>query len=155
MIRQSWPARKYPEVFAPEIAVNTRGIVAVTWFDARKLPDGSGGTLRMATSNDGGETFAPSFEVAAAPALLAPDAGHVTLEIGTAAVGETHFINDLRYHVFGQDTQGLAADAAGNFHPLWIDNRTGTAQAVDRQHCRARAGHPARRPRPLTLKRCI
>ena len=123
----TWPTRKYPEVFAPEIAVNKDGIVAVTWFDARNVSDGTGGTLRMAVSNDGGVTFGSSFEVAAAPALLVPDADKVTLEIGSAA-GETHFMQDLRYHVFGQDTQGLVADAAGNFHPLWVDNRTGTAQ---------------------------
>lgn len=122
-----WPVRQYPVVFAPSIAVNGRGLVAVTWYDARGLADGSGGSLRMAVSNDGGDTFSPSFEVASSPSLLSPDADRVTLEIGTAP-GETHFINDLRYHVFGQDTQGLAADAAGNFHPVWVDNRTGAAQ---------------------------
>jgi hypothetical protein len=26
------------------------------------------------------------------------------------------------------DTAGLAADAGGTFHPVWIDNRTGTHQ---------------------------
>jgi hypothetical protein len=31
-------------------------------------------------------------------------------------------------HFNGGDTAGLAADAAGVFHPLWIDNRTGIHQ---------------------------
>lgn len=134
----SEPSRQDPIVFSPCVAVNDKGIVAVTWFDGRDLTDGAGGALRMAVSNDGGETFSPSFAVASAPSLLVPKTESVTLETGGVA-GETHFITDLRYHVFAQDTQGLTADAAGNFHPLWVDNRTGTAQlwtdsvAVDEQ----------------------
>ncbi|MGH7736386.1 MAG: sialidase family protein [Candidatus Tyrphobacter sp.] len=123
----SEPSRQYPIVFAPCLAVNDKGIVAVTWFDGRSESDGAGGTLRMAVSNDGAETFSPSFAVASAPTLVVPDANRVTLEM-SGSVGETHFVTDLRYHVFGQDTQGLAADASGAFHPLWVDNRTGTAQ---------------------------
>jgi hypothetical protein len=123
----SLPTRQFPIVISPCVAVNDKGILAVTWLDGRGLPDGAGGTLRMAVSNDGGETFSPSFAVGSAPTLVAPDAQRITLETGGMA-GETHFITDLRYHVFGQDTQGLAADASGNFHPLWVDNRTGTPQ---------------------------
>jgi hypothetical protein len=137
----SSPSRQFPMVFSPCVAVNGKGIVAVTWFDGRGLSDGAGGTVRMALSNDGGETFSPSFAVSTAPTLVAPHAEHITLETDGLS-GETHFSTDLRYHVFGQDTQGLTADAAGNFHPLWVDNRTGTAQlwsdtiAVDEQPVR-------------------
>lgn len=123
----AWPQRQYPVVFAPALAVNDRGVVAVTWYDARGLADGMGGTLRIAVSNDGGEMFSPSFPVSDAPSLLAPNADRVRLE-GDTSVGGTRMATDLRYHVFGQDTQGLTADAAGNFHPLWQDNRTGVAQ---------------------------
>lgn len=123
----SWPQRQYPVVFAPAVAVNNQGIVAVSWYDARGIDDGMGGRLRIAVSNDGGETFSPSVPVADAPSLVAPNADHLRLEGDTAASG-TRMSTDLRYHVFGQDTVGLAADAAGNFHPLWEDNRTGVAQ---------------------------
>jgi len=31
-------------------------------------------------------------------------------------------------HHYGGQTAGLSSDAAGSFHPFWIDNRTGTPQ---------------------------
>jgi hypothetical protein len=123
----AWPERQYPVVFSPAVAVNSQGIVAVTWYDARGIDDGMGGRLRVAVSNDGGETFSPSVPVADAPSLIVPNADRVRLE-GDTAPGSTRMSTDLRYHVFGQDTVGLVADAAGNFHPLWDDNRTGVAQ---------------------------
>jgi hypothetical protein len=36
--------------------------------------------------------------------------------------------DDKETRLNGGDTAGLAADAAGVFHPVWIDNRTGTHQ---------------------------
>ena len=123
----AWPARQYPEVFAPTLAVNNKGIVAVTWYDARDVADGMGGALRMAVSSDGGETFSPSFAVSSAPTLITPDVEKQQLEIGIGGHA-VRIITDLRYHIFGQDTQGLVADAVGVFHPLWVDNRTGVPQ---------------------------
>ncbi len=120
-------ARKYPQVFAPAIAVNDNGIVAVTWYDSRDLPDGIGGQVRMAVSGDGGDVFSRSFLVAAAPSVLAPSADRVPLD--TISASRILVLGvDTNFHVFGQDTVGLAADASGRFHPLWVDNRTGVAQ---------------------------
>lgn len=126
----AWPERRYPEVFAPAIAVNNEGVVAVTWSDARTLPDGVGGVLRMAVSSDGGDTFSPSFPVSSAPSLLFPDSDSLTLTTGAGygLTDVTNLVTDVRFHVYGQDTQGLTADAAGKFHSVWVDNRTGTAQ---------------------------
>jgi hypothetical protein len=123
----SWPSRRYPGVFGPAIAVNDKGIVAVTWYDARGIADGTGGAVRMAVSSDGGETFSRSFAVSTAPTLITPKTTEQALEAQTVA-GYTRFAVDLRFNVFGQDTQGLCADAAGAFHPVWVDNRTGVAQ---------------------------
>jgi hypothetical protein len=93
--------------YIPCIAVNTAGVVAVTWYDRRGLPqatsDGSmkGWNVRMRVSNDGGATWAPSVQVTS-------QASSGTLT--------------------GWHTAGLAADATGHFHAVWIDDRTGRPQ---------------------------
>ncbi|HLK56334.1 MAG TPA: sialidase family protein [Chthonomonadaceae bacterium] len=88
----------------PSVAVNKAGAVAVLWYDQRGLPsDGKGWNVRLRVSPDGGETWLPSVQV-----------NKVTSEKASLA---------LLGH-----TSGLAADAEGVFHPLWIDNRTGVLQ---------------------------
>jgi hypothetical protein len=100
------PKRDYV-AYIPCIAVNKDGNVAVTWYDRRGLsPPDSGGSmkgwnLRMRVSLDGGATWAPSV-----PVTSKPSSGDLT----------------------GWHTAGLAADAAGQFHPAWIDDRTGRPQ---------------------------
>lgn len=93
--------------YIPSIAVNGEGIVAVTWYDRRGLPppasDGSpkGWNLRMRVSLDGGAAWPPSVQVTSQAST-----GNLT----------------------GWHTAGLCADATGNFHPAWIDDRTGLPQ---------------------------
>jgi hypothetical protein len=58
--------------------------------------------MRVRVSLDGGETWQPSVQV-----------NEKTIQAS---------VKELR------DTMGLAADAAGAFHPVWIDDRTGTLQ---------------------------
>jgi hypothetical protein len=90
--------------YIPCVAVNTAGAAAVTWYDRRGLPPGGGGetvkgwNLRMRVSLDGGATWAPSVLGSSKPS-----SGELT----------------------GWHTAGLTADAAGHFHPVWIDDRTG------------------------------
>jgi len=92
----------------PAIAVNKDGTVAVTWYDRRGLPNvagrlhPSGCNVRFRASLDGGETWQPSVQV-----------NERTIKSS---------IWELR------DTQGLAADADGAFHSVWVDDRTGTLQ---------------------------
>jgi hypothetical protein len=95
--------------FLPSIAVNKDGIVAVSWYDRRSVADPPGDRgfpvgwdVRLRLSSDGGETWWPSVRVN-----------------GKAGKGPCH---ELR------ETAGLAADAAGDFHPVWIDDRTGKRQ---------------------------
>jgi hypothetical protein len=97
--------------YMPAIAVNKEGRVAVTWYDRRGLPTTPGTippfhtpgcNVRIRVSLDGGQSWQPS------------------VQVNAQAIQST--IWDLR------DTAGLAADAAGTFHPVWIDDRTGTRQ---------------------------
>lgn len=103
--------------FKPSVAVNKDGVVAVSWYDRRGMPksrrlpskhhpdafvtEANGWHLRLRASVDGGMTWLPSVQVSEAP-------GEGPVEVGHAA--------------------GIAADAGGRFHPVWIDNRTGRNQ---------------------------
>jgi hypothetical protein len=94
------------------LAVNKEGVIALTWYDRRGLPDtepllasnnyGTGCNVRLRVSLDGGRNWASSVQVNDKPIRAK--------------------VYDLR------DTAGLAADAAGAFHPAWIDDSTGTLQ---------------------------
>jgi hypothetical protein len=93
--------------YLPCIAVNKAGVVAVTWYDRRGLPsaanEGSmkGWNIRMRVSRDGGRTWSPSVQVTS-----------------KASTGQ----------LTGGHTAGICADASGNFHAAWIDDRTGKPQ---------------------------
>lgn len=117
-----------PNNFMPVVSVNAAGVVGVTWYDRRDIPDGLGWYVRMAASLDGGETWLPSVRVSTAPASQSKNeklftrtdsSGGSSLRLNVALVG-------LQFA--GADTAGMAADAAGRFHPFWVDNRTGTPQ---------------------------
>lgn len=96
----------------PAVAVNRAGVVAVSWYDRRGLPKATrrlggaitsaGYNVRLRASADGGDTWLPSVQVNEAPGR-----GHL-LEV--------------------RDWAGLAADAAGRFHPAWISDATGAQQ---------------------------
>ena len=96
-----------PNHFMPMVAVNRGGIVAVSWYDRRDNSDNLGYWPRFSASLDGGATWLPSVRVSTSANLVRDDK-------------ETRFNSG--------DTAGLAADAGGTFHPVWIDNRTGTHQ---------------------------
>jgi len=96
-----------PNQFMPAVAVNRDGVVGVSWYDRRDNADNLGYWPRFSASLDGGATFLSSVRVSTSPNLVLDPK-------------ETRFNSG--------DTAGLAADAAGGFHPAWIDNRTGTHQ---------------------------
>ena len=132
---------KGPNDFMPTVAVNTAGVVGVTWYDRRDNPDNLGWYVRFRASLDGGETWLPSVRVSAAPNTYdkqeylftyaqtrgggsggydgheAPEPGPLRVSVG------------LQPRQFDAgDYAGLAADAGGRFHAFWIDNRTGLPQ---------------------------
>ena len=109
--------------FVPSIAVNKDGVVAVSWYDRRGLPQSQrvplevttgpyagmnvthrvtdGWNVRLRVSLDGGATWLPSVQLNEQPSRGEVEIGH---------------------------TAGLAAAADGRFHATWIDSRTGTKQ---------------------------
>jgi hypothetical protein len=121
----------------PVIAVNKNGVVGVAWYDRRDTRDDLGWYVRFSASLDGGETFLPSVRVSSAPEVHKRDAA---LPIWVYAEGGGGFptyrrnsriainISTDQGEASGGDTAGMAADANGNFHPVWVDNRTGVLQ---------------------------
>lgn len=126
-----------PDDFMPSVAVNGKGVVGISWYDRRDSPDNLGWWARFAASVDGGETFLPSVKVSKAPFALDHDqdllvypvlsGGGLPADWGGGGPVETNLWVG-RFDYTGGDTAGLAADAAGTFHPFWVDNRTGVPQ---------------------------
>ena len=117
----------------PIVAVNKRGVVGIEWYDRRDNPDDTGWWTRFTASLDGGDTFLPSVRISEAPQTH--QVGEV-LPIHIWGMGKkatrdptitTHIQLDPG-EVDGGDTGGMAADANGVFHPLWVDNRSGVLQ---------------------------
>ncbi|HEY3929097.1 MAG TPA: sialidase family protein [Candidatus Koribacter sp.] len=121
----------HPNNFMPTLAVNKSGIVGVTWYDRRDSPDNIGYTTRFSASLDGGETWLPSVKVAEQPARFRLEDAPVTMT-GFVSGNDADSHGPITLSVSGSpefhggDTAGLTADAAGTFHALWVDNRSGT-----------------------------
>jgi len=134
--------------FHPMLAVNGDGVVGVAWYDRRASESGLGYAVRFAASVDGGETVGPSVRISDEPFRYTWEAGLVTLGRG-GGDGERHRANVSLYafNEIGGHTAGMAVDASGRFHPLWVDNRTGVSQMwtapVDVEAEAARHGDPA------------
>lgn len=136
---RAWPSpERGPDDVMPVVDVNKNGVVGIMWYDRRDNPHNYGWWVRFATSADGGETISPSVRVSSAPATVTfqdqmkmqgvsmgggkPDSrqkgGNIHARIGFGTL----------FSFNGGHTAGMAADAAGKFHPFWIDNRTGFEQ---------------------------
>ena len=123
-----------PDAIQPAVAVNKDGVVAVTWYDRRESSDNLAWHYRMRASLDGGDTWLPSVRVSEKPNTVG--AGERWDIRGGFAPGR-RADDPLSLNGFLQpagsfrdpgDNTGLVADAAGMFHPIWIDNRTGVRQ---------------------------
>lgn len=116
--------------FMPTVAVNRDGVLGVTWYDRRGHPDNMGWDVRFTASLDGGESFAPSVQVSSAGTTFGARIPWTGLRSATSrAPGGTTLRVSLNTFTFlGGDTAGLAADADGTFHAVWVDNRTGVPQ---------------------------
>jgi hypothetical protein len=103
--------------FLPCVAVNKAGIVGVSWYDTRGMPPGQAGwNLRFRTSLDGGETWLPSVRVTEVSTLY------------KRAKGQKEPAEKREVYIQPGHTAGIAADAEGVFHLLWVDRRTGLDQ---------------------------
>ena len=108
MSRRDKPAGDY-DAFVPSVAVNKAGVVLVSWYDTRGIQkDEAGWNIRVRASLDGGETWQPSAPVTDVPTLKDKKTRKRLLGVG--------------------HTAGLAADADGAFHCLWVDGRSGILQ---------------------------
>ncbi len=122
----------------PVVAVNKDGVVGVLWHDWRRNgpEDDTGYVIRFAASRDGGETFSPSVLVSDS---RTPVHGHERwLLIAMSQEARRYYAGVPRtgvravvardHWMEGGHTEGLAADADGVFHALWVDGRTGLHQ---------------------------
>ncbi len=114
------------------VAVNSQGVVGVMWLDRRGYAGNLGWTVRFRVSLDGGETFLPS--VKASSIDFDPSRNKLVPLFPTRNdwfPNEALTTNELEIGAFtfsGGHTMGLAADADGKFHPLWVANPTGVPQ---------------------------
>jgi hypothetical protein len=125
-----------PDAFFPEVAVNNRGVVGITWYDRREDPLNRAFRQRFTASADGGASVLRSVAVSSHAHTFASGSGRegyfgVGLtrqdEIGspwvTVATGEAFRTLDGV-----GDYGGIAARADGAFQAVWVDNRTGVPQ---------------------------
>lgn len=123
-----------PDDINPTLAVNKQGVVGVTWYDRRDNPE-KGYWPRFTASLDGGETWLPSVRVSESPFTESDTMDWFVLDNNPKPmVAERPLSLEIRLRYGGSklyrtgDTSGMAADAAGVFHPVWIDDRTGVHQ---------------------------
>ncbi|HLA11364.1 MAG TPA: sialidase family protein [Pyrinomonadaceae bacterium] len=115
------------QVFAPSIAVNKAGAVAVSWYDTRDTPKDHESPLLsryIAVSINGGKSFLPAVRVSSAPTDGEANSKH--------ALYSRAYETNIRFmsggYIDGTDYLGLVADSEGTFHVLWEDGRTGSSQ---------------------------
>ena len=119
--------------FQPSLAVNKDSVLGVSWFDTRNHPGTDRYDAWFSASLDGGATFLPAVRLSSESSDPL-GAGNQSPSPGAmwsrrTEVIRVFFLNALNRFPQGGDYAGLAADAAGDFHPLWPDSRTGTFQA--------------------------
>src|SRR5689334_668584 len=137
-----------PDNVTPAVAVNKDGVVAVAWYDRREFEDNISWNIRMRASLDGGETWTPSVKVTDKPSIFGgPNETWVAAGGGGGGGGRgrggggadsarsggamVQLAGRLSYanFTFAPGHNGaFTADAAGGFHPAWIDYRNGIAQ---------------------------
>ena len=127
---------KGPDNFQPAIAVNSQGVVAVSWYDRRDSPDNFGSTLRLAASIDGGVSFGRSVRVSTGATTHPPNERYVVNAFAgggrSRSKGRRGGAIWTMFYPEGQsgpgDTRQMVAAADGAFYPFWYDNRDGVSK---------------------------
>ncbi len=111
------------------VAVNYEGSLAVSWVE-QKVTRVLGSTIPtrtisryMTVSIDGGNTYPPAI-----PVSSEAFATNQLQAAGAEAAGTFVQFAAGWQREMGQDYQGLVADGKGDFHPFWVDSRTGRTQ---------------------------
>ena len=134
--------------FQAAVAVNSDGILGLTWYDTRDAPSEFAFHQYFAASLDGGATFTEPHRVSGAlsrplgsgnllpsPTTFGGPEGELRVALLSAA---SRWVN-------GGDYMGLTASADGHFHPVWADARSGTYQVYT---ARVRVENEAPAPLP-------
>jgi hypothetical protein len=125
-----------PDDFHPVLAVNQEGVLGVFWCDRRDNPDNLGWRPRFSASVDGGQTFLSSVEMDGS-GMVVYQLDNLELHARRSGGGSPHWhspgviqtsLGYIAHGITGGETSGLASDALGVFHPLWIDDRSGIRQ---------------------------
>lgn len=117
--------------FQPSIAVNDKGIVGVQWFDTRDSAAGDAYKLYFTASEDGGRSFEQAVRVSSAASYPRRPESQKPLVFGEGSDAEVRVLKMTTMfgrYPDGGDYMGLTADVSGAFHPVWVDNRSGTDQ---------------------------
>ncbi len=126
-----------PNDIEPVVTVNKDGVVGLMWYDRRDNPKNEGYWPRFSASMDGGDTWFPSVRVSEKPntylhgerTTISASRNEVDEKKKVSADEASTHVEVIREEwVEGGHTSGLAADASGKFHALWVDNRTGIHQ---------------------------
>jgi hypothetical protein len=113
----------------PAVAVNSFGVVGVTWYDRRNSTNDLDYEVRFAASYDGGQTFTDSVRVSEKPNIFDKNTAQPVKGVALVDInGLTRLVVVRDEWLASGDTADLTADANGDFHPVWIDNRTGVRQ---------------------------
>ena len=117
----------------PALAVNSGGVLGISWYDRTGIENQISRTARFAASLDGGVTLLPSVEASSAPdgyseIKSGPVSLYTTDRRYQAAPSRAAEFGILTGFARGGETGGITADARGRFHLLWTDNRTGASE---------------------------
>ena len=115
--------------YQPMVTVNDEGVVGVTWFDTRVSPDNTKFGEYFAASLDGGNSFLTPVRVSSEDSAYPGDGNLSMYPVDFNYKGEDRisFLSAASRWGMGGDYMGLTTDSAGDFHPFWADNRTGTS----------------------------
>jgi hypothetical protein len=141
------PLLNGPDNVTPVVAVNKDGVVAVAWYDRRDFEDNISWNIRMRASLDGGETWGPSAKITDKPSVFGGatetwlaqgggggggrgrgGGGADSARSGGPVVSLAGRLSYANFTFVPGHNGAFAADAAGGFHPAWIDYRNGNAQ---------------------------
>jgi hypothetical protein len=116
----------------PMLAVSRDGVLGVAWFDGRLAPDWKGYDVYFAASEDGGATFLPAVRVSTATSWPASGLNILpSFDVGKSEASDAlkvQISSPFSERATGGDYSNMAVDAAGRFHPLWADARSGAWQ---------------------------
>jgi hypothetical protein len=125
----SGPSRSRAQQAVPMLAVSRDGVFGVAWFDTRLASSGKGYDVYFAASLDGGQTFLPSVRISTATSVPAKGLNILpAFDVTKSETGDKlniQMTSPFSDRATGGDYSSMAVDAAGRFHPLWVDARGG------------------------------